>query len=62
MTHCSNCGHSFTRNNIFGTFCPKCNYFIKPEKEPEFFKKNREKKENLKIKVLKVIKNKLFGE
>ena len=61
MIYCDNCEHSFNRDNVFGTFCPKCNCFIKPEKEPEFSKKNKEKKDNLKNKVLERIKNKLFG-
>jgi len=74
MIYCDNCEYVFTRkteifgleteeyNNIFGTFCPKCNHFIKPDKDPEFVKKNKEKKENLKNIFLKKMKNKLFGD
>ncbi len=40
-TICDNCDHEFERENVYGTYCPKCNNFIKPHKEPELVKGNK---------------------
>ena len=33
---CEHCGHEMTnRENVYGTFCVKCNKFISPQKKPK---------------------------
>jgi len=45
---CERCGYIIEDyNNVYGTWCRKCNHFIKPLDEPEFVKENK-----LKLKIL----------
>ena len=54
---CDNCSKAFEReNNIYGTFCPYCSYFIESFEKAEFIKEQELKKKELQIKVLKKLR------
>ncbi|MFW6015250.1 MAG: hypothetical protein ACOCRK_02285 [bacterium] len=42
--------------NIYGTWCPYCHKFIKPNKSPKFLKEINEKEQELKNRILNKIK------
>ena len=51
---CYNCNRDFDRlNNIYGTFCPYCDTFIKRIEKPEFIIQQELKKKELQEKFLK---------
>ncbi len=55
---CNECDYRFEHyNNIYGTYCPKCNSFIKPIERPGFIKKYNFKLEKLREKFLNKLRN-----
>ena len=61
-TICDKCNYEFERNNIYGTYCPKCNNLIKPDEEPKFIKENKLKLKKMQYEFLKKLKKKIKGE
>ena len=57
---CYKCEKSFNRdNNIYGTYCPYCNSFIKPINIPKFVEKIMTKKEILQAEMLEKLREKI---
>jgi hypothetical protein len=71
---CDKCGYLFSRDvvingevieeyqNVYGTHCPKCGFFIKPVRKPAFVEAIEEKNELLKMQVLQRLREKLASE
>ena len=71
---CEHCNFSFNRDskflnqnveeyrNIFGSICPNCGKKIEPLIQPLFIKEIKRKEEELRLEVLKKIKEKYFKD
>jgi len=58
-TICGNCEWIIKGyNNTYGTYCPKCGSFIKPEQEPDFVSRRKKELKKLQKEFLSKFKNK----
>ena len=54
---CNECNKSFKRdNNIYGTRCPYCGKFVKPENESDIVKGMKKRKQELQTEMLEKLK------
>lgn len=69
---CDQCGHLFSRDtvingevieeykNVYGTTCPKCGFFIRPIRKPQFIQDWEEAREVLRMQALEKIRTKIL--
>lgn len=57
-TVCSHCECFIKGYNVYGTYCPNCGKFIKPEGKPGFVLEYEKKMRKLQIEFLEKLKNK----
>jgi hypothetical protein len=50
------------RDNIYGTFCLDCNFFIYPPKKPEFVERNESVLKKCQDKIRDFLRRKMLGE
>jgi peptide subunit release factor 1 (eRF1) len=59
---CNFCGYvNNERQNIYGTFCPKCGEFNKPKNKIDNLEKIAEKNKELKEQVLEILRKRIEG-
>ena len=59
---CNKCSYEFEHyNNVYGTFCPKCNVFIGPDKKANFLVESEKKLDILKDEFLGKLRKKKYG-
>ena len=42
-TVCEFCNHTMNKDNVYGTFCIKCNKYLQPSSLPKFVLENQRK-------------------